>query len=82
MTEVAQDKASQLADEINQKEAENKKEPTLQEKAGQALDDAKAKVAETYEAVVGKLDAAGDVAKEKAEKVGDEVNEKEKGSKD
>ena len=56
-------------------------EPTLTEKAGQALDAAKTKVQETFDAVTGKAEAAGKVAEERATEVGDEIKKKAQESK-
>jgi ElaB/YqjD/DUF883 family membrane-anchored ribosome-binding protein len=74
--EVAKDKVEKVGDEINEKEKE-KNEPSLQEKAGKALDDAKSKVQETFDAVTGKAKAAGEVAKDKTDELGNEIKEKE-----
>jgi ElaB/YqjD/DUF883 family membrane-anchored ribosome-binding protein len=74
--EVVKEKVQKVGDEINEKEKE-KNEPSLQEKAGKALNDAKSKVQETFDAVTGKAKAAGEVAKDKTDEIGDEIKEKE-----
>ena len=74
--QVVQEKAGELGDEIKKKEKEMY-EPSLTEKAGQALDDAKTKVQDTFDAVTRKAKAAGQVAEEKATEVGDEIKKKE-----
>lgn len=61
---------------INSKDKEMH-EPSLQEKAGKAFEDAKATVQKTFDSVTGKAEATGGVAKEKAQQVGDEIKDKE-----